>query len=332
MDMAVRNQLAVLPYSYRPALALAMTQQPDGTWNTSMLGVPSPRAEGFQGVGTVNAVRRLLEYGWEQDSPPLVHARRVLFRLLAEDDDPAYLFELAPRGKLDPQIVNHGRSVLREAAAAALAQAGYENDPRLRGAASRMVDRLGEYLRSPAAEKPFRRVGNQHVLVPEAAPPSVHLITMLGYMQLFRSEHYDTIDRLYRYLSHPVPRAAPAAVVARKVVALPHLMLGDPLPHRQAADADVPWALVWLELAARMGWLRRHEGWTKLLDRFLAERDENGVWSPPKGASMMRTTNPFVWPSYPLESQQATGDDRWSDVTFRLGLIARLAGRQLVIS
>ena len=29
-------------------------------------------------------MRRLLEYGWDREAPPLYHARRVLFRLLAE--------------------------------------------------------------------------------------------------------------------------------------------------------------------------------------------------------------------------------------------------------
>ena len=42
----------------------------------------------FEGIGTIPAVRRLIELGWNKDTPPLVHARRALFRLLAEDDDP----------------------------------------------------------------------------------------------------------------------------------------------------------------------------------------------------------------------------------------------------
>jgi hypothetical protein len=35
-----------------------------------------------------------------------------------------------------------------------------------------------------------------------------------------------------------------------------------------------------------------------------------------------------VWPLYPLEEALA-GDERWTDVTFRLGLIARIAGRTI---
>jgi hypothetical protein len=322
------SRFHALPYSYRAALQLALMQSPDGTWNGAMLTTPSPRVDGFAGVGTISAVRRLLEYGWSSAAPPLLLARRPLFRLLAEDDDPQFLFELRPKGQPDRETTRYGRGLLREAAAAALAQAGYEKDPRLRGAARRIVERLDAFLRSPLAEKPFIRVGNQHVLAPEASPPSVHSLTMLAHMPLFRSEHYQVMEQLYQYLTQPVPRAMPAAVIAQKIVPQPHLVLGDPLPHRNAADADVPWALTWLELAARLQILRRNAGWSKLFDRFLADRDREGIWRPHKGSATPKTSNPFVWPAFPLESGSG-GEERWGEVTFRLGLIARLSGRPI---
>src|SRR3984957_14284230 len=122
--------LATIPLTYKPAVTLAMAQLADGSWGETMLGVPSGKGDPFDGVGTINAVRRLLEYGWDKDSPPIVRVRRLLFRLLAEDEDPAYLFEFAPAA--DEDQARRGRSILREAAASALAQAGYEADPRPR--------------------------------------------------------------------------------------------------------------------------------------------------------------------------------------------------------
>ncbi len=327
-----------LTYSYRPALLLALQQSGDGTWNSAMLAVPSSRAERFEGIGTTSAVRRLLEYGWDKESPPLVRARRVLFRLLAEDDDPAFVFELAPRGGgggggggtggAELAYVRHARGVLREAAAATLAQAGYEADPRLRGAARRSLERVDVYLRSPAAQKPFVRVGNQHVLSPGAAPPSIYMLTMLAYMPNFRSEHYDIMERLYAHLTQPVPRASAAIQVGKKIVEEPHLVLGDPLPHRSAADADTPSALFWLEILARLGLLRRNENWSKLFDRFLDDRDESGVWRSPKRTLSLRSASPFVWPIFPLEPR-VTPDSVAAEVTFRVGLIARTLGRQI---
>jgi hypothetical protein len=57
----------------------------------------APFAQGAPVRGDRNDPGRaaLLELGWNKDTPPLVHARRALFRLLAEDDDPTYLYELA---------------------------------------------------------------------------------------------------------------------------------------------------------------------------------------------------------------------------------------------
>jgi hypothetical protein len=322
------EQLSVLPVTHRPALTLAVQQQLDGTWNHAMLAVPSVRAEHFEGVGTISAVRRLLEYGWEKDSPPLTHARRVLFRLLAEDDDPDYLFELGGKGGIDDDLARRARAILREAAAATLAQAGYEGDPRLRGAARRILERVSGYLRSPLAQKPFVRVGNQHVLPPEAAPPSIHTLLMLAYMPLFRTEHHDAMELLHQHLAQPLPRQEPMQLCGKKVIAQPHLVLGDLLPNRNVADTDVPFALTWLELMARIGYLRKNDNWCRLFDRFLDDRDADGVWHPHKGMSSARSTSGFVWPMYPLEDHMA-GDERWTDVTFRLGLIARLMGRTI---
>ena len=292
-----------------------------------MLSLPSPRSDGFEGIGTITAVRRLLEYGWDKDAPALLHARRPLFRLLAEDNDPAYLYELAGKTP-DDDSTRRGRAILREAAGAALAQAGYEEDPRLRGVARRVLDRISSFLRSPLAQKPWIRVGNQHVLPNEAAPPSIYALTMFAHMPLFRSEHHEAFDRLYNFLTQPMPRQEPLQLCGKKVMSQPHLVLGDQLPNRNAADADVASALSWLELMARLGFLKRNENWTKLFERFLDDRDAQGVWHPHKGMSAVRTSNPFVWPMYPLEDRHG-GDERWTDVTFRLGLIARLLGRPI---
>ena len=323
----VVRELEWLPLAHPPAITLALAQRPDGSWGDSMLGVPRPGAAWPEGVGTIQAVRRLLEYGWDRESPPLLRSRRLLFRLLAEDEDPAYLFEFAD-GATDEDLVRRGRGILREAAAASLAQAGYERDPRLRGAAQRILERVAEYLRSPLAQKPWVRVGNKQVLAAEAAPPSIYLLTMLAHMPLFCSEHWEELDRIYGYVTQPQPRQEAVQLVGDHLVEQPYLVLGDPMPHRNAVDADVPSALAWLELAARLGLLRRCEHWNKLFDRFLEDRGRDGVWHPHRGQDMPRTENPAVWPLFPLGEP---GDDAAvrAAVTFRLGLIARLSGHPI---
>lgn len=326
-----KDKLAALALGFPPALKLALAQSPDGLWNRAILSVPASAAASFEGVGTIPAFRRLLEYGWDRESPPLVHARRLLFRLLAEDNDPDFLYELAPGTEGDPDLIHNGRRILREAAASALAQAGYEGDPRLRGAARRMLDRVDAYVRSPLAAKPWVRVGNKQVLAPEAAPPSIHMLTMVAHMPLFRSEHYSQIEQLFAWVSQPLPRQEPQQLVGRHVIPQPHLVLGDLLPNRNVADADVPFAMVWLEIMARLQFLRRNESWLGLYERFLDDRDRDFVWHPHRGLVMPQSTNPAVWPLFPLEPA-ASGEQRWSDVNFRLGLVARLLGRTIELA
>ena len=326
------QQVSNLPFTHRAALLLAVQQGVDGTWDGGMFALPSAKAKNFEGIGTIPAVRHLLELGWNKDTPPLVHARRALFRLLAEDDDPSYLYELGGRHVTDEEEIKRGRMALREAAAAVLAQAGYEGDPRLRGAARRILNRMADYLRSPLAQKPFIRQGNQHMLAAEAAPPSFHAVMMLAYMPLFRAEHHREMDALYTHLAQAHPRQEAVQLVGGKPVPVPHLVLGDLLPHRNAADADVAFALFWLELMARLGFLRRNENWCKLFERFLEDRDREGVWHPHKGMEAVpRSASPYAWPMYPLEPV-LEGEARWSDFTFRLGLIARIAGRPIEIA
>lgn len=274
------------------------------------------------------AYRRLLESGWSVESPPLLRARRTLFRLLAEDNDPSVLFERGPSAKGDLDRIQRERGLLREGAAAALAQAGYESDPRLRGAARRMLDRVDAYLRSPLAAKPWVRVGNKQVLAAEAAPPSMHLLVMLAYMPLFRIEHHSQVERIYQYVSQPWPRQEPLQLVGGELVPQPQLILGSPLGTRNVVDADVPFALAWLEVTARLQFLRRNEAWLSVFDRFLNERDRTGVWRAHRGVTVQASDDPAIWPVFPLLDPES-GHDPAADVTFRLGLIGRLLGRPI---
>jgi hypothetical protein len=316
-----------LPLSHRPALKLAVAQTRDGMWSHSILSVPSKHSSDFANVGTIPAVRRLAEYGWSAESPPLILARRLLFRLLAEDNDPAFTFELGTKTR-DDDLVRRARGVFREAAAATLAQAGYENDPRLRGAARRILERVVNYLNSPLGEKPWMRVGNTHVLAPESAPPSIYTLTMLAHMPIFRHEHFSEVERIYDWITQPLPRQEALQLFGKKMVPQPHLIMGDVLPHRNAVEADVPFALMWLETMARLNFLRRNEGWMKLYERFVDDRDRTGVWHPHKGTDRPLTTHPWAWSTFPLDDG-AGQESKWADVTFRVGLIGRLLGREI---
>ncbi len=322
----VPDRLASLIYGYSPAITLALSQRPEGTWNNAMLAVPAARSAEFEGVGTIVAYRRLLEYGWDREAPPLFHARRLLFRLLAEDNDPNLLFELAEKGRMDDDSVRRSRVLLRESAAAALAQAGYEGDPRLRGAALRLLHRVTSFVRSPLAADPWVGAAGKRTLAPGAAPPSYFFLLLLAYMPLFRLEHASEMDDLLKYLTNPSSEAAQGnhggAGSHRFIVT------GDPLPSGEIAQGDIPFAVSWLELAARLGFLKRNASWSAIFSSLLGQCDELCVWRGRRGQSATRQSHAFVWPSFPLAAN-ATADDQASDVTFRLALIGRHSGRPL---
>jgi hypothetical protein len=327
---AAPPKLESLIYGFKPALEIALTQRPDATWSGTMLTVPSAKAVLYEGLGTIHAVRRLLEYGWAREAPPIEAARRLLFRLLAEDEDPALAFELAPKPTKVPDTdgIRRARQIVREAAAMVLAQAGYEADPRLRGAAQRMLARIGTYLKSPLALKPWVRVGNKQVLSADAAPPSVYALWMFAFMPHFRHEHHEHFELMAKHLQQPLPRQEPVQLVGDKLVEQPHLVLGDELSNKNAADSDVPKAVAWLELMARLGYLKKVEHWGKLYERFLADRDADGVWHPHKGSAAPKGHDPHTWALFPLQGA-GDPDAKWTDVTFRLGLIGRLIGRPI---
>jgi hypothetical protein len=307
------------------ALHCAVTMNLDGTWGGRLF----PVAGAAPHSATFSAVRHLLECGWDKDSPPLAVARRFLFRLLAMDEDPTMLFELAGEAGNNKELAKRLRANIRTEAAALLAQAGYERDPRVRGAAIRATQRVMDYLRSPLAAKPWIRVGNKQVLDAAAAPPTMSFLRMAAFMPELRTEYHMGMELLGKHLMQPEPRQEPVQQIEGALVNVPNAVLGDRLPHRNALEADVPAALHWLEIMVRLGVFRRHEPWIKMFERFVESADRYGVWHPMKGDDMPATTAADLIGWYPLEAHSTEGERRYSDVTLRVSLIAKLIGRDL---
>lgn len=310
-------------YAHGPAIRLALQQERDGTFGGRMLAINRSTDNPLGGIGTIPAVRRLVEYGWEPESPPLQNARRILFRLLAEDADPSFLYELRADAGQDENLIRRGRGMLREGAAAALAQLGCEADPRLRGAAVRALDRAMAYVKQATAAGAEPPSGP---LPMGATPPSAHFLVMLAYMPRFRSEHQDEMARLYAYLSAAAPGGVPRQLVGKKEIQAPHLVLGDPLGH-VSESTWLPSTLAWLEVLARLGFVKHNAAWSALLDRLLDERDAKGVWLG-RTTALATPEHPWDWPTFPL-GDPGSRESLVADMTFRLALVAKLAGRTL---
>ena len=182
----------------------------------------------------------------------------------------------------------------------ALAEAGYAEDPRLRGAGHKIANAISQFLRSPLAEKPFLKSGKQIVLHPEAHPPSWYSVAMLASMPNLQRERAGFTERLGHYLAQPAPKKAFVIQVGKKTVKPQHLLLGDPIEaDRKGCPKDIPLALHYIELLARMGALQWAPVATKVLARLLKDCDETGIWRPKNLRSQPKAGNKISLPLLP---------------------------------
>jgi hypothetical protein len=311
----------------KTALAVVKKQKDTGVWGGNLLGLAASTAQGIKDVGTIPQYRRLLQLEWPRASRPCKLGDRVLFRLLSRDEDPALLFEFQKLVKSDEDAEAWARGIMREAASAALAEAGYAEDPRLRGAGHKIANGISQFLRSPLAEKPFIKSGKHVVLHPEAHPPSWYSVAMLSFMPNLQRERAGFTERLGHYLAQPAPKKNFVIQVGKRTVKPQHLLLGDPIDaDGKGLPSDVPLALHYIELMARMGALPWAPVASKVLGRLLQDCDANGVWRPKNLRSQPKAVNKITYHYYPLLADAKTTDGREVDVTFRLSLIAKLLG------
>jgi hypothetical protein len=316
----------------KEALSIVRKQKETGLWGANLLAPEPSNAFGWKERGTVYQYRRLLELGWPPDAKVFRFADRFLFRLLSRDDDPSLLVEFQRSAKGDPGLALWARSMGTQAAAAALARGAHQDDPRLRGAAHRIASDISTYLRSEVAQKPFKKAQGKTVLDPLAYPPTVFSMEMLAFMPAVQRERAGFLERLAAYFSIPTSRREFYIQAGKKLFRPLFELLGDPLhADAQGHVEDIPFALYWLELLARLGIVRQVPSAAKVLARLYSECSEDGIWSPKSLRAMPKSDNPAVAHYFPLEGPGKSPAQRQTDVTFRLALIARLLGIPLTI-
>jgi hypothetical protein len=309
----------------KAALAVVKKQKDTGTWGGNLLGLAPSVAQGVKDVGTIPNYRRLLQLEWPRSGRPFKLADRVLFRLLSRDEDPSLLFEMQRLVKTDPEAILWARENIREAASAALAEAGYAEDPRLRGAGHKIANSISQFLRSPTAEKPFVKSGKVLALHPEAHPPSWYSVAMIAAMPNLRRERAGFTERLGHYLAQPAPKKSFVIQVGKRSIKPQHLLLGDPIEaDSKGYPKDPPLALHYIELLARMGALEWAPVATKVLARMLKDCEDSGVWRPKNLRSLPKALNRITYHYYPLHLEPKTAEGREADITFRLAVIAKL--------
>jgi len=323
---ALRAEVDALPVVRQ----IVKKQKDTGVWGGNLLGVSANKTTGIKDVGTIPQFRRLLELGVGRDHRAIRVGTRILYRLVSRDEDPKLLFEFEKFGVSEPGAEPWIRLILREAAAAALAAAGFGDDPRVRGAAHKILNEVSAFLRSETAQNPFVRVGRSWVLDPAAYPPTVFSVSLLSRLPAVQRERAGLVDRLGSYLAAPTSKKAFTVAAGKKSLRPTFILLGDPL-HVTAAGHpdDLPFALYWMEVLSRLGALHHSHSSAKIWVRLLKETDETGIWHPKNVRAVPKGSSPWAYHHFPLETDPKTQEARLADVTFRMALIARLAGWEL---
>jgi hypothetical protein len=196
-----------------------------------------------------------------------------------------------------------------------------------------MASDISLYLRSDVAQKPFKKVQGKTVLDPTAYPPTVFSVETLAWMPAVQRERAGFLERLAAFFSTAAPRREFSIQAGKKLLQPMFEVLGDPLyADAQGRTDDLPFALYWLELLARLGIVRQVVPAARGLARLYSECSEQGIWTPPGLRAMPKSGNPVVSHYFPLEGPGKSPAQRQTDVTFRLALIAKLLGMPLNVT
>jgi len=309
-------------------------QQTTGLWGGSFLAWQTSTRDNTEEPGTVAQYRRLLELGVPTSTRPFRLADRVLFRTLSRDDDPLLYGEFFDSTIDDPDTAEWYRGLIREGAAAALAEAGHQHDPRLRGAAHKVISTVSAFLRSDIVAEPLiPRGGSAWQLNPAAAPPSWWSLAMLAAMPALQRERAGFVERLGQYLAQPAPTTSFMITVRHTTLRPTHLLLGDPIEvDAKGVVKDVPLALHFTELLAGLGQVHASPSAGAFLASLLADIDADGIWHPKNLRSQPKAASPVTHHYWPLAADDGELASRQADITLRLALIAKRLGWQLEYS
>lgn len=323
---ALRSELL----QYKGVTEIIKKQRSNGVWASNILGLGESKSLGIKDIGTISQYRRLLELGVPATDGAVQLTNRLFYRLLSRDVDPKLLFEYQKAAKTNPDLVIWARASMQEAAAAALAHAGLVEDPRVRGAAQHVIDALSHFLKSDAATKPTVKKGMRHILNPDAHPPTIYSVALLAYMPNFQREQASFIELLQQFLAQPAPKKPFVVLVGKKSYKPTTQILGDPLQNDSAGrPKDLPFALHWMELLARLNWLRASPSAQRALARLLKDCDAEGVWTAKGLRSFPKSPAALTRFTFPLEHSDKKQEARRADVTFRLAHLAKLMGLEL---
>jgi hypothetical protein len=317
--------------------SITTRQAADGTWGDNFLAFQPSERDRINEPGTVAQYRRLVQLGVPTSTRPFRLADRLFYRALSRDDDPLLLGEFAAISARDPRHTQTFRDLIREGVCAALAEAGRNDDPRLRGSAHKVATAVSEFLRSPLAEDPLIKKSGSYQLHPDATPPTWWSLAMIAAMPTLQRERAGFLERLSQYLAQPAPSRSYMAAIGSFTLKPLYVLLGDPIELDAKAKGlpkDIPLALHYTELLAGLGQahLAAAPNASLGLSRLLEDVDHEGIWHPKNLRSQPKPNTPVTYHCWPLAPDDGELASRQADITFRLACIAKRLGWPLEYS
>ena len=146
-------------------------------------------------------------------------------------------------------------------------------------------------------------------------------------------ERAGLVERLGAFLAQPQAKKSFGVLCGKRILKPSFVLLGDPLKASVSGQTDdLPLALHWMELLARLGVLHHSATVPRIWARLLKDCDDEGVWSPKNLRTVPKRVSPWSYHMFPLEGDSKSVQGRQADVTFRMALTARLAGWEILPS
>ena len=135
---------------------------------------------------------------------------------------------------------------------------------------------------------------------------------------------------MVQFLAQPAPKKPYLIQVGNQGFKPTTQIMGDPMQIDSAGrPKDLPFALHWMELLARLKSLESSASAQKALSRLLKDCNHDGIWKGKGLRSFPKSPSGLVGFAFPLEVSDKSVESRSVDVTFRLAHIAKLAGLSL---
>jgi hypothetical protein len=312
--------------AYPPAAQIQRTQRKDGTWGGAISAGDHRKVT----PSIENSLGRLLEFGWNRESKPVMAAAKTLRTFMTRRKDLKF-FEFAKSVKADEKRERYYRWYLRALSLGLLIRSGYL-DARNRTGVLELLDLTAGFVDNPASRSPVEEIGATLPLIRNAAwnqgyPffPDYHAIVVFAFSPwLLQGDLAKMrLKKIFDYMLSPTYQSIAPELglvrTAKGTFARGGGMRIRPVEHYQQ-KGDLDELLTYLELFARLGLINRYPALMGHLEWLQSQQGKDGRWSLPTKLIQDQSR----WTALlRIEKDWRSPARKEADLTFRMLLILK---------